>query len=301
MRQENIFDVIIIGGSYSGLSAAMALGRSLRKVLVIDAGQPCNRFTPHSHNFITHDGRAPEEIAALAREQVQKYESITFYDDLAIAGKKVAGGFEIEVKGGTTFQSKKLIFATGLKDIMPEIPGFKECWGKSIIHCPYCHGYEVRDQKTGILGNGEIGFHYAQLISNWTSELVLITNGKLTLTADQTQKLNQHRIEIIAKKIDRLEHTNGKVSQVLFKDQSSIPLQAIYTRPDFEQHSDIPEKLGCEINEMGLIKTDQLNKTSVEGVFACGDNSNMRSVSVAVSSGSVAGAAVNNELISETF
>src|SRR5690606_19368783 len=146
---------IIIGGSYAGLSAAMALGRSLRKVLIIDAGKPCNRQTPHSHNFITQDGKTPAEISSIARAQVAQYETVTFLSGFAVEGKKTNSGFEIKTEKGEIFESKKLILATGVKDIMSEIPGFAECWGISVIHCPYCHGYEVRNEKTGILANGD--------------------------------------------------------------------------------------------------------------------------------------------------
>src|SRR5690554_5341159 len=151
MTEVKDFDVIIIGGSYAGLSSAMALGRALRNVLIIDSGLPCNRQTPHSHNFLTQDGSTPNEIATLAKQQVEKYESVRFYKGIATSGVKTVDGFEIMTDANSTFTSKKLILATGVKDIMPALPGFAACWGISIIHCPYCHGYEYRSQNTGIL------------------------------------------------------------------------------------------------------------------------------------------------------
>ena len=150
MIKNNTFDIIIIGGSYSGLSAAMALGRALRNVLVIDSGKPCNRQTPHSHNFITQDGKTPEEISTVAKAQVAQYPTIEFYQGVATAAKKEAEAFVIATQQNKSFRAKKLILAMGIKDIMPNIAGFKECWGISVIHCPYCHGYEVKHQKTGI-------------------------------------------------------------------------------------------------------------------------------------------------------
>src|SRR5690606_24367400 len=143
------FEVIIIGGSYAGLSAAMALGRALRHVLIIDGGQPCNKQTPHSHNFITQDGKTPKEISSLAKQQVEEYETIKFYKGLAANATKTDKGFKITTDTNDTFTAKKLIFATGLKDIMPGIIGFAECWGISVNHCPYCHGYEYRNKNTG--------------------------------------------------------------------------------------------------------------------------------------------------------
>ena len=145
-------DVIIVGGSYSGLAAGMALGRALRQVLIIDSGKPCNRQTPYSHNFITQDGKTPEEIATLARQQVEKYDTVTFFNGLATNGAKTENGFEIQTASGETFSAKKLIFATGIKDIMPDIEGYAECWGISVLHCPYCHGYEVRNVKNRHFG-----------------------------------------------------------------------------------------------------------------------------------------------------
>ena len=250
------FEVIIIGGSYAGLAAAMSLGRALRQVLVIDSGKPCNRQAPHSHNFITQDGQTPKQILVSAKDQVAKYDTIKFYDGLAASGAKTESGFEIKTATGDTFSAKKLIFTTGLKDIMPALEGFSECWGISIIHCPYCHGYEVRHEKTGILGNGDAGFHYGQLISNWTKQLVLFTNGKSTLTAEQTAKLKQHHIQIIETEVDRIAQESGQVSAVILKDKASVPVRTIYNRPDFVQHSPIPVSLGCEITEQGLIKVD---------------------------------------------
>jgi thioredoxin reductase len=178
MIHKHHFDTIIIGGSYAGLSAAMALGRSLKNVLIIDSGKPCNSQTPHSHNLITHDGKTPQEISAEAKQQVLKYDTVTFHEGLAINGKKTDDGFEIGTQAGDVFTAKKLIFATGVKDLMPAIKGFQECWGISVVHCPYCHGYEFRDRKTAIMANGERGFHLASLVNNLTNS---ITRAKRSL------------------------------------------------------------------------------------------------------------------------
>ena len=174
MENNNNFDVIIIGGSYAGLSAAMALGRSLRNVLIIDAGNPCNKQTPHSHNFITQDGETPAGIANKAKEQVLKYPTVQFLNDYAEKGFKTKEGFEVLTKSGKKLKSKKIIFATGIKDMLPKIKGFSECWGITAVHCPYCHGYEIRKVKTGILANSDAAFETAKLISNWTNELTIL-------------------------------------------------------------------------------------------------------------------------------
>ena len=301
MATEN-FEVIIIGGSYSGLAAGMALGRALRKVLIIDSGEPCNRYTPHSHNFITHDGSVPGEIAALARQQVKNYNTVTFLNGRALRAEKKDNLFYVSASPDKTFTSKKLIFATGVLDIMPDIPGFEDCWGKSVIHCPYCHGYEVRGERTGILGNGEYAFEFAALIFNWTKDLSVYTNGKSTLTDEQRKKLISHNINIIEDEVERIEHSGGYLQKLIFRNGKSVALKALYARPPFKQHCDIPESLGCEITDEGYIKIDPTQKTTIPGVYACGDNTiRMRSVANAVAMGTTAGAMVNRELVVEAF
>jgi thioredoxin reductase len=296
------FDVIIIGGSYAGLSAAMSLGRALRNVLVIDNGKPCNRQTPHSHNFLTRDGQTPAELSALAKTQVADYKTVSFHEGLAISGAKTENGFEIHTQAGDRFTAKKLVFASGIRDIMPDIKGFAECWGITAIHCPYCHGYEVKHERTGILANGDGAFEYARLISNWTKDLTVFTNGPSTLSAEQAEKIRSHHINMVETAIDRFEHDKGYLQRIRFKDGSDFPLKAIYARPQYEQHSDIPAALGCELTEQKLLKIDAMQRTTIAGVYACGDNaSGMRSVANAVAMGSFAGAALNKEMIDEAF
>lgn len=302
MTDSKNFDVIIIGGSYAGLSAAMALGRSLRNVLIIDSGSPCNQQTPHSHNFITQDGEKPGNIAGKAKAQVLNYNTVRFHSDLAVHGKKTEAGFEITTRNGLTVEAKKLIFATGVKDLMPGIKGFAVCWGISVIHCPYCHGYEVRNERTGILANGNFAYHYAQLVRNLTNDLTVFTNGKADFTQEQTDKFNRHKIPVIEKEVASLKHENGHIRQIIFKDGSAFDLKAIYARPAFEQHCKIPEMLGCELTEQGHVKTDVFQKTTVKDVFACGDNASpMRSVANAVATGNLAGAMVNSSMTEEEF
>ncbi|HOZ85569.1 MAG TPA: NAD(P)/FAD-dependent oxidoreductase [Niabella sp.] len=302
MNYKKHFDTIIIGGSYSGLAAAMALGRALRKVLIIDNEEPCNRQTPHSHNFLTQDGKTPKEISTLGKQQVALYYTVEFFNGLATGGRQSENGFEIETSSGEIFTAIKLIFATGIKDIMPNIKGLSECWGISVLHCPYCHGYEVRNETTGILGNGEYGFEFSKLISNWTKDLTLFTNGKSTLTGEQTAKLERHRITIVEKEIAELEQINGHLQNIIFKDGSKKIAKAIYTRLPFEQHCQIPEQLGCELTEDGYIKIDDSYKTTVKGIYASGDNiSRMRTVANAVSMGTATGIMVNKALVEEHF
>jgi thioredoxin reductase len=298
---ENL-DVIIIGGSYAGLSAGMALGRALRRVLIIDSGKPCNAQTPYSHNFLTQDGKTPQEIATTAREQLHQYKTLTHHPGVATSGRKTVAGFEITTSPGEKFTAKKLIFATGVKDLMPRIAGFPECWGISVIHCPYCHGYEVRNQKTGIMGNGDPGFELSREIYNWTKDLTLFTNGKSILSQAQREKLTEKNIQVVETGIREFVHDGGQLRHVLLKDGTMVEMKAIYARPSYEQHCTIPQALGCNLTKQGHVEVDIFQRTSIEGIFACGDNATpLRSVSNAVAMGTTAGAMANKALVVDDF
>lgn len=292
-----IFDVIIIGGSIAGLSSAMTLGRSLRSTLVIDSGKPCNRFTPHSHNFLTQDGSSPAEIIEIAKTQISKYETVEFYDGEVQDVIKSTDYFQVKLSNeDKIFYSKKILFATGLIDVLPEIDGLKNCWGISAIHCPYCHGYEFRQKKTGILANGEKAFHLAKLVKNLTSEVLVFTNGIAEFSEDEIKYFILNDIPLIQGIIQKAEHQNGNLKGIVINDKI-IPLDALYVKTDLIQSCKIPEKLGCKINENGLIIVDILQRTNIEGVFASGDNSSpFRAISAATSAGNIAGASINMEL-----
>ena len=295
------FDVIIVGGSYAGLSAAMSLGRAIRNVLIIDGGKPCNAQTPHSHNFITHDGVAPAAITESAKQQVLAYPTVQLITDSVTSVTGANNHFEVFTEQGEKFSAKKIIFTTGLKDIMPNIPGLPESWGISVIHCPYCHGYEYKDKITGILINGEHAFEFGRLIRNWTSHLSIFTNGKPTFDQEISLKIASMGIKIVETELENIEHENGHIRNLHFKDGMRVQLDALYARLPFEQHCKIPEILGCKINNAGHIVVDNLQKTNIPGIYAAGDCATpMRSVSLAVAEGNKAGAFVNHELISES-
>ena len=296
------FEVIIIGGSYAGLSAAMALGRSLRKVLVIDSGLPCNRQTPHSHNFLTQDGEKPAAIAAKARAEVLKYSTVQFLNGLAVSGEKNESGFLVATQDGAIFQTEKIIFATGIHDVMPDVLGFADCWGISVVHCPYCHGFELRDRKTGIMANGPRAVHLASLVNNLTKDITIFTMGNANFSAEELAKFDKHNIKIVETIISEIEHENGQLHHLILNDGSRLDYDALYAAVPFTQLSDIPVALGCELTEQGYISIDNFYSTTVKGIYACGDNSAMmRSVGNAVYSGNFAGAMVNKELTDEQF
>lgn len=300
--EKRDYEVVIIGGSFAGLSAAMSLGRSLRQVLIIDNQQPCNSQTPHSHNFLTQDGKPPLEILAEAQKQLKEYPTVKSITDTAIQVNKNSENFEVILQKEGLVKTKKLILAWGIKDDTSRIKGLSDSWGISVIHCPYCHGYEVRNQPTAIIANGNEAYEYTKMIDNWTKNLTLLTNGDSTLTAEQVRTLQSKGIAIIETAIDKVKHQAGIVESVLFNDTSEIKISVIYYRPPFAQKSTIYEQLGCELNPMGLIQVNDFQQTTISGVYAAGDNCNpFRSVANAVAKGSLAGAMLNRELIDESF
>ncbi|MDF0717481.1 NAD(P)/FAD-dependent oxidoreductase [Muricauda sp. 334s03] len=302
MKKKKTYDVIIIGGSYAGLSAALALGRSLRRTLVIDGGKPCNKQTPHSHNFLTQDGKPPNEIAALAKKQVARYGSVEFIDGFASKITASDYGFSVNVGSGDEFEGHKIILATGVKDLMPEIPGFKECWGISVIHCPYCHGYEYRSEKVGLMAPPEKAFHLASLLLNLGNDITILQEEPSSFTKEELKSLHKYNVKILNHKVVSIEHKDGYLEQVQLDNGELLSFTAIYAGIPFEQDSNISIDLGCELTEQGYIQTDHFQKTSVQGVFACGDNCiPMRSVAQAVASGNIAGAMANMELSQELF
>lgn len=298
MQSDQLYDVIIIGGSYAGLSAAMALGRSLRDVLIIDSGQPCNAQTPHSHNFLTQDGARPADIKTIALDQVLAYTTVKYHQAWATHAEKVEEGFQVFTEAEEGFRARKLIFATGIRDQFPEIPGFKESWGKTIVHCPYCHGYEFRGKKTALLANGPKAFHLAGLIHNLSQDLAIITGGKADFSPEQLNILSKKNIRLIEKSVSCISNEKGILKKLVLEDQTSEEFEVAYAAVPFYQHSAIPESLGCLLDEHGYIQTNQMRETTVPGIYACGDNSSMmRSVANAVYTGNFAGAIVNMALV----
>lgn len=296
------FDVVIIGGSYAGLSAAMALGRSLKKTLVIDAGKPCNAQTPHAHNFLSQDGNKPGEILKIGKEQLAAYNSVTYHYGFVVNAKKTNAIFSVTTDNEKVFTAKKIIIATGIKDLLPNIQGFSSCWGISVIHCPYCHGYEYKNKKTAIIANGDRAFHLASLVNNLTNNSTIITMGKNNFSDEELKKLKQHNIKINEKEIETIVHTNGQLEKIEFKDGSSENYDCAYADVPFKQSINIAEQLGCKLTENGHIEVNPMQKTTVDGVYACGDNSSrLRALSSAVYTGNLAGAMLNNELTQENF
>jgi len=302
MTAESTYDALIIGGSTAGLSAALTLGRSLRRVLVLDGGQPCNWQTPHSHNFFTRDGATPQHLLALGCEQLRAYPTVSVLQATVVRAASTPAGFHVTTTDGQTFTGRKVLLATGVKDQLLPLPGFAECWGISVLHCPYCHGYEVHGQPLGVLGNGDQGFEFARLIQHWSADLRLFTNGSATLTAEQMGQLTARGIRIVEAPIAAVEHTAGQLHHLRLADGQQEPLTALFAHVPATQSTDLAQQLGCALTAQQLIQVDDFGATTAPGVFAAGDNSSpMRQLSIASARGGMAGAFLNRELVLEDF
>jgi thioredoxin reductase len=298
---DRIHDVIIIGGSYAGLSAALQLGRARRNVLIIDEGQRRNRFALHSHGFVTQDGVDPAVIAAEARAQVMAYKTVEWVWGRADAARRnitVASGtapFEVKV-GDASYLSRRLILALGVRDILPEIDGLKARWGRSVFHCPYCHGYELNQGKIGVIAGSELSMHHALMLPDW-GPTTLLLNGAFEPDADQLAALAARNVTV---EHSRLEAITGH-ADIKLADGRTLPFSGLFALAPFEVSTPIPQTLGLDMEPGPLgstIKTDAMKETSVPGVFACGDAARpMASVALAVGDGNLAGAGVHRSLM----
>ncbi len=297
---RKIFDTIIIGGSIAGLSAALTLARSLKNVAVFDTQNPCNRNVVRSFNFSTNDGQNPSEIVKNTKNEIAKYNSAEFFLEEVIAVRPISGEFEVETKSAEVFWAKSILIATGLRDILPEISGMEECWGKTVYSCPYCHGYEARDKKTAIYANGDAAHDLSILLTNWSKDLVILTDGKSELSAFQTAELKIRNIEIIETKIESLTESDGNLSEVNFTDGTSLQVPYMYASVPFEQKSNLAEQLELAFTDSGHIQVDPTFRTSLRNVYAAGDcTAEQRALSVASASGTMAGFTINQDFVDD--
>lgn len=294
------FDVIIVGGSYAGLSAALALGRARKRALVIDAGSPRNRFAQAAHNLLGQDGRSPSSILQAARAELAGYPSIRSLHGNALSADSTPNGFTIELADGTTQTAARLILATGVVDDLPPLPGLRERWGKDVLHCPYCHGFEFAGQRLGVLALGAPALHQARMIPDW-GPTTLLTNNSLDLTTADRSALVARGLQI----------EDGQVAEIISRDDRLIgarlasgrvvALDAIFVAAPWRFPNPLAEHLGCAIDDTQLgpmLRLDATRQTTVRGVYAAGDASEMmKSLPAALYSGAIAGAMVHQSLL----
>ncbi len=290
------FDAIVVGGSYAGQSAALQLARARRAILIIDGGKRRNRFAEASHGFLAQDGVAPAQIAAAAREQLLAYPSVTWLDAEVREAERNANGFAVTTVDGARHAARRLVLATGIVDRLPDIPGLEERWGKSVFHCPYCHGYELRQGALGVLAVSPLSIHQALLVPEW-GPTTFFTNGVFEPDTAQVDQLRQRGVTLERQPIARISGD----ADVVLKDGRTIALKGIFTMTHVRMASPLAEQLGCNLVEGPVgpfIETNEFKETSIPGVFACGDAARtFGSVAIAVGDGALAGSATHQSLV----
>ncbi|NOV02192.1 NAD(P)/FAD-dependent oxidoreductase [Paenibacillus planticolens] len=296
------FDVAIIGGGPAGLNAALVLGRARKRVVVIDEGRPRNRVTRESHGFLTRDGISPGEFRRIAKEQIQAYPSVHFVEETAHTISGEDGNFQITTGQGSTFRTKKLLFAVGMKDVPLEINGLQEVYGKSAFVCPYCDGWELRDQHLVLIGKGARALHSAKMLAGWTPHYVVCTNGPDELTEEEREELKLHNVPVFDAPIQQINSKDGMVEQVILKDGTQLNCTGIFFAPNLVPGSDLPRELGCQVTETSTIVVDAFGKTNVPGIYSAGDAATQMYQAIAAASmGALAGVGINNELLAEAW
>ena len=295
-----MYDVVIVGGGPAGLSAALILGRSRRKVLVCDNGHPRNEASHAMHGYLTRDGIPPSEFLQIARDQLAPYDTVEMRDNTVISAACVDGRFVTRLATGEDVHSRKLLIATGVRDNVPAIDGIDALYGRSVFHCPYCDGWEVRDQPIAIYGRGERGYGLSLELTAWSRDLVLLTDGPCELDDTQRGRLTQLRIPVREERLERLEGTDGILRRIVFAGGDSLERRAMFFTTGQHQQSALAVSLGCEFNDKGTVRTGRYESTHLAGLFVCGDASRaVQWVIVAASEGAEAAFAINTDLIKE--
>ena len=293
-----MFDAIIIGGSYAGLSAAMQLARARRRVLVIDAGRRRNRYAQHSHGFLTQDGAEASVIAATGRAQLLTYPNVTWTEGIAAGAVAQGEGFAVTLADGASFAGRRLVLATGVTDELPPVAGLAERWGRSVFHCPSCHGYELDAGAIGVLAVGPLSMHHALMLPDWGA-VTFFLNDAFTPDAEQLAALAARRVSIERTAVARID---GEADVVLH-DGRVLPMAGLFVASTMHAASPIAGQLGCALEEgpMGsYVRTDARKASGVPGVFCCGDMARgAGNVAFAVADGAMAGVAAHRSLIEE--
>ena len=296
-----MYDVVIVGAGPAGLSAALLLGRCRRSVLVCDTGRPRNRASHALHGYLTRDGIPPAEFLALGRRELKQYDTVTVRDiEVVAATCRPDGRFESTLAGGERVLSRKLLVATGVRDNVPEIDGIAALYGSSVFHCPYCDGWELRDQPLAIYGKGSRGLGLSLELTAWSRDLVLCTDGPSELDEDGVARLARNGIAVREDPIARLEGADGILSRIVFEDGASLDRRALFFTTGQSQRSELAMMLGCELNDKGTVRTGRYETTHLPGLFVCGDASRaVQWVIVAASEGAEAAFAINTDLLKE--
>ncbi|MFC5471031.1 NAD(P)/FAD-dependent oxidoreductase [Cohnella suwonensis] len=299
-----MLDCAIIGGGPAGLSAALVLGRSRRNVALFDDDQARNKVTQESHGFLTRDGIKPSELREIARDELKKYPSVVVRDIAIVQARRLADGtFVLVAKGNEQIRARTIILATGLKEILPDISGLKEHYGKSLFSCPYCDGWEIRDRPLVVISEHPHAYHLAVIASHWSMDLAVCTNGANVLPPEQIGKLASRGIRVYGQRIALVKGSEGRLQNIAFADGTELERTAGFVGSQLVHATPFAEMLGCAMNEKGGIVVDDVGRTTAEGVFAAGDNATVTQTQIvfAAAGGSLAAMGVNAALTFADF
>lgn len=296
-----MYDVIIVGAGPAGLSAALMLGRSRRRVLVCDTGHPRNAASHAMHGFLSRDGVDPREFLKISRDQIRQYDSVGLRDvEVVDAACRSDARFDVRLAGGETLVSRKLLIATGVVDNLPDIDGFRELYGQSVFHCPYCDGWEVRDQPLAVYGRGARGLGLSLELTGWSRDLVLCTDGPSEIAPDDRARLAHAGIGLREDRVARLDGRDGVLQHVVFAGGAILPRRALFFTEGQTQQSPLARALGCRMSEKGTVQTGKYEATHLPGLYVAGDASRaVQWVVVAAAEGAEAAFAINTDLIKE--
>lgn len=293
---KNELDVIVVGGSYAGMSAAMQLARARRRVLVIDAGLRRNRYADRSHGFLTQDGTRAAAIAGQGRAQLLAYSSVAWEEGSATRAGPDGDGFRVTMQDGREFLAARLVLAGGVVDELPAVDGLAQRWGSSAFHCPYCHGYELGQGRIGVLATGPLSIHHAMMLPDW-GQVTLFLNDAFAPDADQQQALAARGVTLERTPVARIDGT----ADVVLRDGRTFVMDGLFVMSRTRIASPLAEQLGCAMEQgpMGaFVRTDAIKATSVPGVYCCGDAARAAgNVALAVADGAMAGVAAHQSLI----
>jgi thioredoxin reductase len=293
---SKVYDVVVVGGGAAGLSAALVLGRARRGVAVVDAGRPRNAPAAHMQGFLSRDGMPPADLLTAGRAEAAGY-GVDLIDDHVLG---IEPGFYVRLAGGRVLRARRILLATGVHDELPDIPGVRQRWGRDLLHCPYCHGWEVRDQPLGILGTGPGAVQHAQLIRQWSEDVVFFTHT-YALTSTERVQLQARGIQIVRGEVSRLVVEADRLTGVQLGDGRVIARTAVFIRPGNAPHGDgLLTGLGCQTDDAGFVTVDATGRTSAWGVWAAGNVVDPRvQVIASAGAGNAAGIAINADLVAE--
>ena len=299
------WDCIVVGGGAAGLSAGLVLGRARRRALIVDAGMQSNRVAHGIGGLLGHDQRPPSDLYELGRRELRAYPSVDVRDGVVVSGHPLDSGFRLELADGSSEQTRRVLLATGMQYRPRSLPGLDELWGGSVFHCPFCHGWEVRDQPLAVLADGERGVHASLLLRGWSDDVVLLTDGPSSLAAEELERLAAAGVIVDMRTVSELIAEEGALVAIAFADGSRLARRGLLVPATLHQRSDLAVRLGAELAPSTAlahdpVQTDDMLRASLPGVFAAGDvTAHFPQVAGAIAAGSMAAAIIVQSLLAE--